>query len=225
MGKRAFVDFWIRPRDVDVAKKMCERAVKLGYSALVVEASKPMLEELKSDVKGYGLELYSKAVISVRARSDVLEAAVKFRHNHDVLTMQCLTRDAALVALRDGRVDTVALRPSDLMTFDRHMLSVTRNSIELMLVDAISDVAALQKMRSLVRFIDIKGLSVVFSSSASSPVEQRGPFEAACLINALGLNFERSLDALSTVPLNILFRNRAKLSGKMVQEGVWFVEG
>ncbi|MEM3532879.1 MAG: hypothetical protein QXN70_01605, partial [Nitrososphaerota archaeon] len=105
------------------------------------------------------------------------------------------------------------------------MLSVTRNSIELTLIDTISDRVALQKMRSIVRLIDMKDLSLVFSSCASNPVEQRGPFDVSCIVNVLGLNFERSLDALSTIPLNILLRNRAKLLGKMVQEGVWLAEG
>lgn len=225
MGKRTFVDFWIKPPDVNVAKEMCKRAFDLGYSTLVVEAPKPMLEELKSSAKEYGLEIYSKAVVSAKTRGDVLKAAAKFRHSYDVLTVYCLTRDAALVALRDGRVDTVVFRPNGFMSFDRHMLSVTRNSIELTLIDTISDRVALQKMRSIVRLIDMKDLSLVFSSCASNPVEQRGPFDVSCIVNVLGLNFERSLDALSTIPLNILLRNRAKLLGKMVQEGVWLAEG
>ena len=225
MGGRTFVDFWIRPPDVAVAKEMCKRASELGYSALVIEAPKPILDELKGSVKEHGLELYSKAVISAKTRSDVLKMVTKLRHSYDVITVHCLTRDAALVALRDGRVDTVVFRPNGFMAIDKHMLSVTRNSIELTLVDAISDKVALQKMRGIVQLIDAKGLSLVFSSGASNPIEQRGPFEASCVINAFGLNFERSLDALSTVPLNILLRNRAKLSGKMVQEGVWLVEG
>lgn len=225
MGKRVFVDFWIRPHDLNVAREMCRRASDLGYSAIVVEASKPLLEELKNNAKEYGLEIYSKAVVYAKNRGDVLKAATKFRHSHDVLTVCCLTRDAALVALRDGRVDTVVFRPNGFMSFDRHMLSVTRNSIELTLVDTIYDRVALQKMRSIVRLISMKDLSLIFSSCASSPVEQRGPFDVSCVINVLGLNFERSLDALSTIPLNILLRNRAKLSGKMVQGGAWLVEG
>lgn len=225
MGRRTFVDFWIRPPDVNVAKEMCKRAFDLGYSALVIEAPKPVLEELNSIAKEYGLELYSKAVISAKNRSDVLKAAAKYRHSYDVLTVCCLTRDAALVALRDGRVDTVAFRPNGFMSFDKHMLSVTRNSIELTLVDLISEKTALQKIKNIVRLINMKGLSFIFSSCASSPVEQRGPFDASCIINVLGLNFERSLDALSITPSSILLKNRAKLLGKVVQEGVWLAEG
>ncbi|MCL7395439.1 MAG: RNase P subunit p30 family protein [Thaumarchaeota archaeon] len=225
MGSRTFVDFWIRPPDVTIAKEMCKRASELGYSALVVEAPKSMLDELKGIAKEYGLELYSKAVISAKTRSDVLKMVTKLRHSYDTIAVHCLTRDAALVALRDGRVDTVVFRANGFMTIDKHMLSVTRNSIELTLIDAISDRVALQKMRGIVRLIDAKGLSVIFSSCASNPVEQRGPFETSCIINAFGLNFERALDAISTVPLNILLRNRAKLSGEIVQEGVWLVKG
>ncbi|MCS7135515.1 MAG: RNase P subunit p30 family protein [Nitrososphaerota archaeon] len=224
MGRRTFVDFWLRPPDLNVAKEMCKRAYDLGYSVLVVEVPKTMLEELESGAKEYGLELYSKVVAPAKTRSDVLKAATKFRHSYDVLTVHCLTRDAALVALRDGRVDTVVFRASGFMAFDRHMLSVTRNHIELVIADVISDKVALQKMRSIVRLIDTKGLNVIFSSCASNPVEQRGPFEVSCIVNVLGLNFERSLDALSTTPLNILIRNRAKLFGEMVQEGVWLVK-
>ncbi|PUA34336.1 MAG: hypothetical protein B9J98_00370 [Candidatus Terraquivivens tikiterensis] len=224
MGKRKFVDFWIRPNDADALKEMCKRAFELGYSALVVEVPKNMSEGLESSFYEYGLEFYKKAVVSARTRGDVLEAAARLRHNYDVLTVHCLTRDAALVALRDGRVDTVAFRPNGFMAFDRHMLSVTRNPIELTLADATSDKATLQKIRALVQFINLKGLSVVFSSCASKPVEQKGPLEVACLLNVLGLNFERSLDALSSIPSNILARNRAKLSGKMLQEGVWLAE-
>ncbi len=223
MGKRNFIDFWIRPPDLKVAMEMCKRASDLGYSALVVETSKNMLEELKSSTKEYGLELYSKVVVSAKSRSDILKAAAKFRHSYDVLTVSCLTRSAALVALRDGRIDTVAFRPNGFMNFDRHMLSVMRNPIELALVDVISDRVVLQKMRGIVRLIATKNLSIIFSSCASSPVEQRGPFETSCILNVLGLNFECSLDALSTIPSNILLRNRAKLTGKMVQDGVWLV--
>lgn len=219
--KRRYVDLWLRPKDLEIAEKMLKRSKSLGYYAVAIEMDLEDVQKLKQIAQGNGLKVYGKVVARARNREDVLNAIKRFRHSWDVLTIHCMTREAAMVSLRDGRVDTVAMSSDGFIGLDKHMLSIARNPIELTLKDLKAERYHIQRYRSILQTIDRKGLGLVFSSLAEDPTEQRIPLEMACVLTLLGLNDQRSLDSISNTPLSILIRNEARLSERIYQEGIW----
>jgi RNase P/RNase MRP subunit p30 len=63
-------------------------------------------------------------------------------------------------------------------------------------------------------------IPIVISSGATNWAAMRGPIDMAALVSLVGLDLRTAIEAVSTMPMAILTRNRMKLNPDFVMPGV-----
>lgn len=156
------------------------------------------------------IEVVRKRVVEARSRIDVLQA-VRKKKPREIYAVAPKTREAFLVAARDERVDTIIIH-EDLAELDRHILKVLKNFLELPLdtiFKALDDDSVLTRLVNILQVVAAEELPLIISSGASLPERTRSPRQLAAILAALGIEQVKSLDAVSSIPGQILDRRRA----------------
>ena len=220
---RRFIDFWVKGESLEQAVGLLKKLKELGFHSAVIEPSSDLLEgfeELRSEADRIGVKIYRKLVIEPSGRGDLLRALRKNRGSFEVITVLCRNLEAALVAARDSRVDSLIIPPNPEFRFDKGVASLIKNHVELPFNYFLED--KLSFLRTALRIVSILGrkVDIIVSSGAPDPLELRGPMELASLVQVLGYSQEKALDAVSKVPESILEENLVKLSKRYVARGV-----
>ena len=213
---------------------LMERAKAFGFS-LVATPLEPTarpegLEYLKRIASEVGVDLATRVDLAPEGRQELLRALRRLRRRFELIGVLCQNKEVARVAARDRRVDLLRfpLEPRRRF-FDRSEAELASGSncaleIELMplfRLPAQHRILLLARLRDEVELAKDYGVPVVLSSGAEEPILMRRPRELAYLASELlGLRFEEALDALSTVPAEVVERNRAKLSPDFVAPGI-----
>ena len=219
---RKFVDLWVRlePGGEEIVKALA----RLGFSAAVAEfhGSEEEWKSLKDLAQEEGLELYRKLILKPHGRNELLRALRVNRGRYEVITVMCKNLETALVAARDGRVDTLIIPPSPGYRIDKGVAALLKNRVEIPFKEFLDPYARERFLRTALKVIGVLGrkAGVIASSGASTTLELRGPRQLAALLMVLGLDQERALDSVSAEPCSILEENLVKLSPNYVARGV-----
>lgn len=236
MGRK-FADLHVRCAigpDGEGLRGLVRRAKCLGFSLLAapLEPSMPKrgLSELKAIAEEEGIDLATRADIAPRNRDELLASLRRLRRRFELIGVICLNKGVARVAARDRRVDLLSfpLEPGKRF-FDEAEAELASGSncaleldlMPLMKLDVRGRVRLLRRLRAEVALARDKGIPIVISSGATEPILMRKPRELAYLASELlDMSLEEALDALSKRPMEMVERNRAKLSPDFIAPGI-----
>lgn len=223
MGRR-FVDLWVRLPAGEEGLKMLETLKWLGFSAAASEFQGKGEEwgELKSKAEELGLGLYRKLVLEPGSRKELLRELRANRGRYEVISVLCKDLETALVAARDGRVDTILIPLPPGYRIDRGVAALLKNRVEIPFKWFLESEGREKFLRGALEVVEVLGrkTGVVVSSAAQSALELRGPRQLAALPAVLGAGLEKALDSVSKEPWAIIEENLLKLSPNYVARGV-----
>lgn len=228
---RKFVDFSIRPKNISEAKKMIERAISLNYKFVGIVLNKEINEENFLKIKEFSLknkiDVFKKAEIEAHNKKEILNFLRKNRRKFEIISIICKTKEAMLLAARDGRVDTFILSLKDNLMIDKGIASISKNILEIQAKEIIiSKKDLFRTTKNLMKMLEATksyNIPLIFSSGAENIYEQRSAIVLKSFLNSFGYSEEEAIKCVSDIPLKKIMENRFKLSNKFVMPGVRIV--
>lgn len=206
--------------------KMCE---ELGYSCVAVPHSLEEREEfleLKRAFSERGIYVASRVDLSPRSPGELLSLLNKLRLKYEVIAVSSRRKAVLRQAGKDRRVDLIALNErvgEDLFgKHQRELMSSSFKAYEIRFSDLsrwLGDEDVLRRLREELRG-SLGKIPVVISSGASDPWGMRHPLLLASLLTFLTGEKNLFKAPVSLYPMTIVRRNRAKVEGEVVADGV-----
>jgi len=214
---RRFIDFNLNPR-AGTLTEVTEHAQRLGFNMVTVESDR-LFDQVN---------LASRVTLKPRNPQQLLKQLRRVRFSHEVVAVICSSKTVARQAGRDHRVDVVKFPVKGRNHLDRHQIQLmkeTGSAIEIDLKHLLHDQPdTLQaNIKSLTRIAAITRRShipLVLASGATTALEMREPRALASLATLIGIPEEEAIEMVSTIPLNIIERNREKLQEGYVSPSV-----
>ena len=235
---RRFIDLQVRwPESLEEAELLASHLRKLGFKAVALTASK--LEEaesrqtLKKVFEGRGVEALSRLNLKPEGSRQLLEALRACRRSFEIVSVVCLSKQVARQAAKDHRVDTLLFPGRAVRLLDEAEVELARSSgvaFEFSLSMLLNLEGRLpgylaEAGRNVKRALR-KGIRLVFSSGASNIYGLRAPRDLAATVETLlELPSGFGLLTVSKFPMEIVERNKAKLSRAFIEPGVRLVLG
>lgn len=192
---RKYVDLHVLRMDRSMASTMAG----MGYGHVCV------VGEGVYDASSLGITVHRKEYLEVESRTDLLSRLRRLERNV-LVCVKPLTREALMVAARDGRVGTVMVY-GGMADVDRHVAQVFKNILEITVAEIIECFNDGRKWRSLMRIVkaaDAVGIPTIISSGASCEEELLPPRQLGYILAALKGVDSPVLDSVSTIPLKLL---------------------
>ncbi|MEM2026204.1 MAG: RNase P subunit p30 family protein [Candidatus Bathyarchaeia archaeon] len=238
--KKPFVDLHLCPpiNQPERVKSLLERSAALGYSVVglnfPVNADKESVENARKICRDLSLDLVVRVDLTPRNSRELLNTLSDVRRRFEVVAVYCNTREVALQAAKDRRVDLLLFSPSEpkkhfFGTSEAKLASEKTAALEVNIAPLIylEGKPRINMMSVLRREVlvarDFK-VPIVLSSGANSPNMLRRPEDYAFFSHIIGLDINSAKKALSENPMNIVERNRKKLSEDYVCPGVFIVK-
>lgn len=237
---RSFADLHLRvnPKDQQSAKRVVNKATRLGYHWISVPFTSGLPEDqvemLKTICSQAGLDFVLRADFKPRSQEDLMRFLRKFRRRFEIICIVCDSKEIARQAAKDRRVDLLNFPSLDYHKrfFDRAEAELACNSLAGLEVDArsllvLNGPSRARLLSSLRREVAIAiefHVPIVVSSGASEEALMRMPRDLASLGYLFGLTETQALDAVSANPVGIVLRNREKLSSRFIAPGISLVK-
>ena len=238
--KRTFADLHLplNIRSWPNASRTIRKVAMLGYHLVAV----PLSMETDENAIGKLCDLCNKAEIDFASRVDIKPKTPndlrrqlrKLRRKFEVVSVICENKEVARQAARDRRVDLLNFPGFDFRRrfFDRAEAELASNSLAALEIDVeplltlegpmrVRLLSSLRRETVIAKEFDIP---VVISSGDGSGMLLRKPREQAALANLFDLGETSGLEAVSLNPMQIVERNRQKLSSKFVAPGIKVVK-
>ncbi|MCW3999319.1 MAG: hypothetical protein NWE93_03675 [Candidatus Bathyarchaeota archaeon] len=236
---RIFADLHlnVNPADVNLTTQAIQKAAKLGYRAVSIcftgQPNDAQAQALKAACTQSGLDYVSRLDCKPRNQEDLMRFLRKFRRKVEVIGVICDQKEVARQAAKDHRVDLLNFPSLDYHKrfFDRaeaELASCSQASLEvttksLLVLEGPARVRFLSSLRREVALAREFHVPVVVSSGAGELRYMRMPRDLASLAYLFGMDESEALDAVSSAPMAIVDRNRAKLSSGFVAPGISLV--
>ncbi len=228
---RTFADMAIRPPigEVSAQERMAALAYRVGLSLVCLRftsgTSSGEIESSERIFRDAGLDVAVGIDISPKSRKQLLDLLKTLRNSFDIVAVKSPDTRTAAVAAHDSRVDLISLELQKSFRTKQSILKTCESYLELELSRIIRPPSQLssEQLKTFCQEIELAEkhrVNVVISSGAASPLGLRAPRDLASLATAFGLPKESSLDSVSKIPLNMVRRNRDRLSGGSVGYGV-----
>ena len=219
---RHFTDLCLntkRPKEVISTAKM------LGYSTI----------GLSHQVKFEGIDVVTRLDLDPRNTNELNRVLRNSRWHNEIITVNCRTRSLARQAGRDNRVDLITF-PVVEKWKENHLnhkqAGLMRDSgcgylVNLSLLPTNDAYALSKRIEFLKRNIYNalkRDVPVVASSYSVDKWGLRDPYGLTSLLGLLGVDEDKALDMVSSVPYEMVKRNRGKLKDSYIVQGVWVIE-
>lgn len=221
MPSRVYVDSFLRPKTVEEAQKMIERAKSLGFSMIGVameDLKETQLKEIMNFAGQQGIELFRRVNIVSSSRQEMKRNINLSRRTCEIVSIQSRTREATLFAARDGRVDFVQLPPVSGQGVDKHVASVFRNMLEIVFSDLLEHDSRIEIVRPVMKIVKEATrhkVKTVVSSGSSDAYGMRSPISLAETLESLGASRWEAIQSVSEYPYSRVKLNRERMSRKM----------
>lgn len=243
LAKRRFIDLHvfsnlsIGSSSID---EIAQMAVELGYRAVgLADFNKDnlnLIEDLRRKFSEYGLDLISRVDLNCSSPSELKRKLRFYRRKVEIISVFCRNLQIARLAARDRRVDLLnfTYKSRQFNFFDASEASLSlkgETALEINLRDLLFAGTSGERIqffkicRENVKLAKKHGVPLVFSSGARSILEMRGPRELAAVASLLDLTEFEARETLSTIPFNIVQRNREKLNENFILPGVRRIRG
>ncbi|MEM0010099.1 MAG: RNase P subunit p30 family protein [Candidatus Bathyarchaeia archaeon] len=235
--KRVYADLHLRPPSgrIEDIKFLIERASSLGYS-IVGLTSPPDIdrETIKALQREFSnIDLVTRIDLSPKNAGELLKLLSKVRWKFEIVAVECATREVALQAAKDRRVDLIFFALEDPK---KHFFGISEaklaseknaaleiNMSPILYLTSPFRINLLRVLRREALIAKKYNVPIVISSGASNPYMLRRPEDYAFLAFLIDLDFHSARQALSENPRTIVERNRRKLSENYVCPGVYIV--
>ncbi len=238
--KRLFVDLHLRPpiNQIEKVRNLVEKSAELGYSAvgitLPIEAKGKDVEAIKKICEDLGLDLVTRIDLAPKSARDLLSILKSVRRRFEVIAVQCSTKEVAIQAAKDRRVDLLLFSSNNpkkhfFSTSEAKLASEKNSALEinlapLLYLEGTPRIRLMSLLRRDVLIARKFKVPIVLSSGCDSPHLLRKPEDYMFLAFLIGLDPCAARESLSSNPMNIIERNRRKLSSNYVCPGVYIVK-
>jgi len=236
---KCFADLQLRVplNDLDQTKKMLQTASDLGYQVVGIpvplNVTRQQINKLKNICTSANLDFVSRVNLFPRNSNSLLKDLRKYRRKFEIISVRCNTKDVARQAAKDRRVDLLQFSVTNMRQrfFDDQEAELAANavsSLEIELAPILqlmpwSRIYLLSRLRKEIVTSKRGKVPIILSSGATTEHLMRGPYDNAALSILFDFSVESALKALSSNPLNIVERNRNKLSPTFVAPGIQVV--
>jgi RNase P/RNase MRP subunit p30 len=197
----------------------------LGYSAI----------GLNTKVDSADLDVIKRLDLDPKNPNELLRSLRSNRWKTEIITVNCRNKSVARQAGRDRRVDLITYPMVDNWRnnhLDRQQARLMRDSGCGYLIDTsqllVDDPHVLRKRIEFIkRNTDNalkRGVSVVATSCAVDVWGLRDPNGMAALLSLLDVDENLVLEMVSSIPHELVVRNRGKLKTSYIASGVWVIE-
>jgi ribonuclease P/MRP protein subunit RPP1 len=233
-----FADLHLCPALTDASKIniMIEQTYILGYKIVGINVSQLTRDKIQIIMrfcKKQGLDFVKRSDLVPRNVSDLLRSLRRNRKKLEIIAVICYSKNIARQAAKDRRVDLLSFPVINIKKrfFDFSEAQLASSSLTALEIDMSSLLynQGLQRTR-LISYLrrEIKiarkfGVPVVLSSGSNIPLYLRKPKDYEYLSHIFDMNNCEARKSLSDIPLNILERNRKKLSSDYIAPGVYLI--
>lgn len=233
---RKFVDLHLRPLINNSAQveKMVKRSYDLGYRSvglsLPLNIKREKIRQLQTICENVGVNLVTRIDLVPRTSRDLLRNLRRFRRRFEIISVTCNSKSVARQAAKDRRVDLLAFSTgfpckrffdnaeAELASKAEGALEI--NMASLLFLTGFPRIRLLSSLRKEVAIAERFKVPIVISSGAADLDLLRGPYDYAALATLFDLPMPLGLHGLSENPLDIVERNRKKLSSGYVAPGL-----
>ena len=221
-------------KEILQTEKMVKKAAELGYSLVGIpfppNAPREQISQLKQVCNSAKVDFVSRMNLSPRNSSELLRDLRRYRRKYEIIAIRCNTKEIARQAAKDRRVDLLQFSLTNFRQrfFDEQeaeLASQALASLEIELAPLIqltsfSRIRLLSKLRKEVATAERAGVPITLSSGATTEQYMRTPHDYAALATIFDMPLSSALKALSQAPLDVVQRNREKLSPSYVAPGI-----
>jgi ribonuclease P/MRP protein subunit RPP1 len=227
---RKYCDLHLKLEDEKEFSKAAELTRELGFKivGLTFQPDTPItkINEVKNIFQEFNIDLASRVDLKPKAKNELLSALRKLRRKFEIISVECASNQIAIIAARDRRVDLISFPFK--VEFTYSIAHVLIGALEINLADLIAP----KTLRTIIlrKFIKESSIAkknripIVVSSGANNLFLIKAPREMAACSLLFKLKLNEALSSISTIPYEILKRNRIKLSRFYIGEGVKIVE-
>ena len=222
-------------------EEIAKFAEQLGFSSIVIcdaWESPQKLQELKEKIaevqKLVKVEIIPGVKIEAGTISELKRSIEQAREKAVIIAVAGGDYEINRAACEDSRVDFLAhpefnRRDNGLDEVCLHAASKNDVAIEVNFRELLSTYKRtrtynLEKIATNIRLCQNLGVKIVASSGAQSAWEMRDPRELVSIVNILGVELGSSFATVSDIPNAIIDKNKRKLGGKVIADGVEVVE-
>lgn len=235
-----FADLHLRPpiNQFDEMRKLVEKSAELGYSVVGLTFSanikRECIENAQKICRELGLDMVTRADLTPKNGRELLSMLRKIRRRFEIIGVNCQTKEVYIQAAKDRRVDLISAYSGE---YKKHFFGISEaklaseknaalevNLAPLLYTEGFRRVHLLNILRKEASAANKFGVPIVLSSGAENPRLLRKPNDYAALAHLIGLDLHSAKLALSTNPINIIEKNRRKLSPNYICPGVYLVK-
>jgi RNase P/RNase MRP subunit p30 len=220
--------------DPEQTENMIKKAASLGYRLVAIPLpsnyTKKMVLELRSICKEVKIDYISRVDLKPKTVEDLIKSLRKCRRRFEVIAVFCESKSIARQAAKDRRVDLINFpslyfkkRFFDKAEAELASRSLTSFEIDinpLIILDGKMRIRLLSRLNKEITIAQNSHVPIIISSGASDELYMRRPRDMGALASLFTLDKNSASNAISRNPLNIIQRNREKLSSKFVAPGI-----
>ncbi len=233
---KRFVDLHLRVpiNDLSQTENMIIKSSELGYQLVGIpfpaNVHRDLINKIKKICNKYGIDSVIRTNLSPYNSSKLLKDLRNFRRKFEIIGVRCTTKDIARQAAKDRRVDLLQFSITNLRQrfFDKQeaeLSSQALSSIELELapilqLTSFSRIRLLSILRKEVYLAKKSNVPIILSSGATDKNFLRNPYDYSAMAILFDLDLGSGLKGFSENALQIIERNREKLSPDYVAPGI-----
>ena len=212
-------------------------AEQLGYSGIAItdnfqglDKLKEQKEAIKLAQKEVNIEIFTGTTIQTKDVSELNEIIKKVRDSVQIVIVHGGTYAINRRACEDSRVDILAhpelertdngLDEACLNAAKKNDVAIQINFREILHTYRRLRTYILSHIAKNIKLAEKLNVKLVTCSGAQSIWDMRDPRELVAITNVLGLELNRSFSTISETPQHLIEKNKSKLEGKIIREGV-----
>jgi ribonuclease P/MRP protein subunit RPP1 len=216
--------------------QIIEFAEMFGFEGIVICDKPEVLNQLKEAIKVAEpkIKVYAGVRIEAKDPQEMRNLVNKYREEAAVVIVVGGDYDINRAACENPKVDILSHPEKGRIDsgLDEASIKFAANNNVAIEINFGEILHAYRKSRSFVLSHIAKnvmlcnefGAHLIVSSGAKSKWDMRDPRELVAVGTVLGMELNKAFDSMSTVPEQIIEKNKAKLEGKIITEGVEVVE-
>jgi ribonuclease P/MRP protein subunit RPP1 len=211
-------------------------AEKFGFNGIVICGKPEFLNQIKEAIKVAepDIEVYAGVKIEAKDPQEMRNLVNKYREEAAIVVVAGGDYDINRAACENPKVDILAHPEKGRMDggLDEASVKFAANNNVAIGIDFAEILHSFRRGRSYnlshisknVMLCKEFGAHIILSSGARSKWDMRNPRELIAVGTVLGMELNKAFDSMSTIPEKMVEKNKARLEGKIISEGVEVVE-
>lgn len=233
---KKFADLHLRVpfNNFSSVENMIKKSAELGYQLVGIplpyDFNKNMINQIKRICSSYGIEVVTRVNLFPRNSNELLKDLRNFRRKIEVIGVRCATKDVARQAAKDRRVDLLLFSLTNFRQrfFDKQEAELSSQALSSLEIDlapifqltSFSRIRLLSILRKEVIIAKKAKVPIILCSGASDEKLIRNPYDYSALTELFDLDLGSALKGFSENAIQIIERNKEKLSPDYVAPGI-----